>query len=62
LAEDITLNFLDLDTSDAATIVVRPVSDGVALAVSLRTNGDIEIFMPKGIAQDLARELAKIAG
>jgi hypothetical protein len=62
LAEDFTLNFLDLDTSDAATIVVRPVSDGVALAVSLRKNGDIEIVMPKGIAQDLARELAKIAG
>jgi hypothetical protein len=62
LAEDFTLNFLDLDTSDAATIVVRPVSDGVALAVSLRKSGDIEIVMPKGIAQDLARELAKIAG
>jgi hypothetical protein len=49
VAEGITLNFVDLGTSDAAVIVVRPTSDGVGLAVSLRST-----------AQELARALIKI--
>jgi hypothetical protein len=59
--EGITLNFVDLWTSDAATIVMHPANDGVALAVSLMKDGDIEVFMPKAIAQELARALAKAA-
>jgi hypothetical protein len=62
VADGITLNFVDLDTLDAAVVIARPAGDGVGLAVSLMKDGDIEVFMPKGIAQELARALAKIAG
>lgn len=62
MTEGATLTFVDLAGSDEATIVIRPAKDGIALAVSLKSNGDIEAVMPRTTAQELARALAKAIG
>jgi hypothetical protein len=40
-----TICFPDRDSGDEAAIVVRTVGDAAGLALSLRKNGDIEVFL-----------------
>jgi hypothetical protein len=43
--EVVTLSFLDAETSDEGTIVVRHSDSAVGLTLSLRGNGDVEAFL-----------------
>jgi hypothetical protein len=47
----------DLDDGDEATIVVRTADGGVGLTLSKKAGGDIEAFMPRLVAADVAAEL-----
>ena len=39
-----TICFADRDSGDDAVVVVRTVEEMVGVALSLRTNGDVEVF------------------
>lgn len=40
-----TICFPDHDSGDEAAIIVRTIGDVAGLALSLRKNGDIEVFL-----------------
>lgn len=40
-----TLNFTDLDSQDEATIIIRAEQDLVAIAFSLKQDGDMELVL-----------------
>ena len=47
-----TFTFHDVGSGDEACVIIRSGEDFVAIAVSLRNNGDIEVVMRK---QDLEK-------
>ena len=51
------LSFIDADSKDQACITVRFDESVVGLGISLKSNGDIEAFMPKDIAAKLIERL-----
>jgi hypothetical protein len=55
------LNFTDLDSGDEAHASVRASDEGIALSLSLRTDGDIEVVMPPDVGRRLAEALASAA-
>lgn len=42
-----TLEFHDFESSDKAVAVVRRLGERVTLALSIRSNGDIDVFLDK---------------
>ena len=50
-------HFTNLDDGDDAFALVRRVPGGVGLTVSLKSNGDTEVFMPTAVAEDVAAAL-----
>lgn len=52
-----TIEFHDADAQDEALILVRAEAGRVALAVSLKSDGDIQVVMPLEEAQTLIRSL-----
>ena len=54
-----TINFRDLDSGDEAVVIVRSGSDRVALALTLRTEGDVEVVMPADVCAELAAALSE---
>ncbi|WP_284421960.1 MULTISPECIES: hypothetical protein [unclassified Bradyrhizobium] len=50
-----SITFVDTSSGDDACVLVRVVGDSVGLALSLRTDGDIEVFMA-------AEELDRVIG
>ena len=40
-----TISFIDKDSGDEGVVLVRVSGDAVGLAVSLRKNGDVEVFL-----------------
>jgi hypothetical protein len=40
-----TINFTDGDTGDEGVAIVRMAGDTVGLALSLKQNGDLEVFL-----------------
>jgi hypothetical protein len=48
-----TLTFLDSKTNDEGLAIVRRDDQKVALALSLKSNGDTEVFMPKATVREL---------
>jgi hypothetical protein len=54
-----TLAFTDGDTHDLAHVIVRAGAGEVALAVTLRTNGDLEVVMPAETCRELTRALTE---
>jgi hypothetical protein len=40
------IGFTDLDADDDAVAIVRVSDHGVALAISLRDDGDVEVVLP----------------
>ncbi len=45
MASTVSITFTDKESGDEAFICVRVVGDGVGLAVSLRSDGDVEVFL-----------------
>jgi hypothetical protein len=56
-----TLRFDDLDDGDESLVIVRAVPGGVALALSKKSDGDLEVVMPPSIAERVASALRDAA-
>jgi hypothetical protein len=54
-----TISFPDRDSGDDAIAVVRAVGETVGLALSLRNNGDVEVFFGKEELDQLIEALQK---
>ena len=52
-----TIEFVDGDSKDDACIIVRYDKSTVGLAISLKTNGDLAVFMTKDDAKQLIEAL-----
>ncbi|PWU20251.1 MAG: hypothetical protein C5B50_04385 [Verrucomicrobia bacterium] len=61
MTEATTIKFKDQESGDEAIAIVRYDDSSVGLSLSLASNGDVEVFMPKPIARALIKELAKAA-
>jgi hypothetical protein len=49
-----SISFTDLDDGDEGTVIVRRVEGGVGLAVSKRSDGDVEALIPLNEAERVA--------
>ena len=58
--EVITINFVDKISNDEAVIIVRESEGDIALCISLRHNGDIEVAMEKKEGEVLIEALNKV--
>lgn len=54
-----TIAFRDLENRDEAAVIVRASSGRVALALTLRTDGDLEVFMPLSTCDELVAALSE---
>ncbi len=54
-----TIGFTDLDCGDEAVAVVRVVGQTTGLTLSLKRNGDIEVFFGKQELDQLVEALLK---
>ena len=54
-----TISLRDSSTGDEATVIVRHDSVNVALCLSLRSNGDVEVVMGKEDAKRVMEALRK---
>ena len=54
-----TISFRDLDSGDEAAVFVRLSTDHVALALTLREGGDLEVVIPCAVCDDPIAALAK---
>jgi hypothetical protein len=57
--EAATIRFKDAESSDVAVAIVRYDERRVALCLSLKSNGDIEVVMEKADARKLVEALRK---
>ncbi len=48
-------SFTDVDSGDEGYVGVRAIKDGVGITLSLKGNGDIEVFLPTEDANRMAR-------
>ena len=55
-----TILFTEFETSDEGLIVIRSDEGSVALALSLRKNGDMEVVMSKVDAKRLLEALSEV--
>jgi hypothetical protein len=55
-----TILFTELETSDEGLIVIRSDERSVALALSIKTNGDMEVVMSKVDAKRLLEALSEL--
>jgi hypothetical protein len=53
--------FTDLDDGDETCVGVRATNDGVGLTLSKKANGDMEVFMRREVAVQLAAALRETA-
>jgi hypothetical protein len=53
-----TLQFTDLDSHDEVLAIIRANPGIVALALSLKTDGDLEVFFDEKTAQELVDALS----
>lgn len=56
-----TITFTDLDSSDEAVAIVRSDESSVAVGLSLKSDGDLQVVMKKSDAILLADALQKAA-
>ena len=59
MKEIATITFTDVETSDETFAIIRSSSDRVALCLSSKSGGDIEVFMNKNDALALCDALKK---
>jgi hypothetical protein len=46
MSDSQNFTFTDVSDGDEAWVGIRPVEGGVGLALSKKSNGDLEVFMP----------------
>jgi hypothetical protein len=61
MIEVTTINFNDVDKSQQASVIVRQGGGRVALALSLASDGDVEVLMARDVATRLAQALLQAA-
>ena len=54
-----SIGFRDLENDDDATTIVRASTECVALALTLRADGDLEVFMPLSACDELIAALSQ---
>ena len=54
-----TLIFSELDTKEECLLLLRAGSGQIALGLSRRSDGDIEVVMPLSVAQELHANLSR---
>lgn len=54
-----TITFQDTETSEAALAIVRHDQNNVAICLSHKSNGDVEVMMTKADATKLVEALKK---
>jgi hypothetical protein len=59
MKEATTFSFQDAESSDEAIAIVRYDESNVALCLSLKSNGDIEVVMNKADANKLIEALTR---
>ena len=57
--EAATITFKDAESSDEAVAIVRYDESRIALCLSLKSNGDVEVVMRKTDAEKLVEALKK---
>ncbi len=57
MRELVTINFRDTVNDDDATAIVRASDNTVALALSLQSDGDVEVFLSPQDANELISAL-----
>ena len=55
------ISFVDLDTGVEAGVGVREVKGGLALAISHKSDGDLETFLPASAVRDLIAALTSLS-
>jgi hypothetical protein len=56
-----SFTFTDRDDGDQTFVAVRSNDDSVSLALSKQANGDLEVFMPREVALQLASALTEMS-
>jgi hypothetical protein len=56
------ISFVDLESQDEGHAIVRATPNQVALCLTLRTDGDLEVVMPAEVARQLSEALSEAAG
>lgn len=59
MQESTTITFQDAETSEEAVAIVRYDQSNVAICLSHKSNGDMEVVMAKADAQKLIEALTK---
>ena len=59
--QNLSMTFIDADSGDEAYASVRVAGTAVGVALSLRANGDVEVFMDGDEAERLASALTAAA-
>ena len=59
---DATICFSDMENDDEATVIVRTLENSVGLTLSLRKDGDIEVFLRTQELDQLIDVLSKARG
>jgi hypothetical protein len=59
MIEAASITFRDADSGDDAVVIIRYDTVSVALSVSLKSDGDIEVRMEKAVAKRLVEALSK---
>ena len=62
MKEAATITFKDADSSEEAVAIVRYDESRVALCLSLKSNGDVEVVMKRADAGALIEALKKAVG
>lgn len=62
MREVATVVFTDVETSDEGVAIVRESPHGVALALSLASDGDVEVFLSRDDAKRVIAALQEAIG
>lgn len=62
MMEAASIRFIDQDTSDEAYVFIRYDESHVAIGLSLRSDGDMEVFMSKEEARRVLEALRLAVG
>ena len=59
MEEIVNFNFADADSGEEVYLSIRAGNNVIALALSIESNGDVEVFMPKDIGKKVVEALTQ---